>query len=107
MAEPVLACSLSPNALTNRLGEISELMRHHAYGVEPLRDGVVVRFSKTTSARSAVERLIAAERECCSFLTFDLKEEETALHLTIQAPQTFLATLQHTFGLANAAQSCC
>jgi hypothetical protein len=98
MAEAAPACTLAPDALTQRLAEIRSLLDGDSLSAEPTPDGVTVRFKKTDATLAAVKRLIAAERECCSFLGFDLSEEPSVLKLTIKSPPSFLAGLQKVFG---------
>jgi hypothetical protein len=100
MAEISNACTLSPDAQTVRLAEIRTLLHQASLGAERLPDGVIVQFSKTDATRAALDRLIAAESDCCSFLSFDLSEEETALRLVIHSPHSFVSSLQGLFGVA-------
>jgi hypothetical protein len=92
------ACTLAPDALTQRLAEIRSLLEAESLSTERTSDGVTVRFRKTEATRAAVKRLIAAESDCCSFLAFDLSEESAALTLTIKSPPSFLSGLQRIFG---------
>ena len=78
-----IACSLSADELPSRLAEMS------AIGADALSsvgaDGTL-RFRADAPTRERLEAIIAAESRCCSFLSFDLREDAGELALTIVAP---------------------
>jgi hypothetical protein len=74
-----IACSLE---LPRRLAEIGAIGREALLAVEP--DGGL-RFAADPSIRERLEAVIAAEAECCPFLTFELREDAGHLLLTIGA----------------------
>jgi hypothetical protein len=78
-----LACSLSADQLPRRLAEIGAIGRGALRSVEP--DGVL-RFDADPSTRARLEAVIAAESECCRFLTFELREHGGELLLSIRGP---------------------
>jgi hypothetical protein len=79
-----IACSLSADELPRRLAEIGAIGGEALRSVEP--DGVL-RFRADPSIRQRLEAVIAAESECCPFLTFELREDAGELLLTIAAAQ--------------------
>jgi hypothetical protein len=83
MRDLPLACSLDAEALEDRVAEIRALGRDALVAVEP--DGVL-RFRATPETRRRLERIIAAEAECCAFLNLDLREEHGELRLSVTAP---------------------
>jgi hypothetical protein len=78
-----IACSLSADELPQRLAEIGAIGRTALRSVEP--DGVL-RFGGDPSTRNRLEAVIAAESECCRFLTFHLREDGGELLLSIRGP---------------------
>jgi hypothetical protein len=78
-----IACSLSADELPRRLAEIGAIGREALRSVEP---DCVLRFGADPSTRDRLEAVIAAESECCRFLTFHLREDGDELLLSIRAP---------------------
>ena len=78
-----IACSLSADELTDRLAEIRSLGRRSL--VSSAEDGAL-RFRGDRDTRARLEAIIAAESRCCSFLSFELREEAGDLVLRIDAP---------------------
>jgi hypothetical protein len=78
MSEPI-ACSLSGPDLQQRLAEIA------AVGETARRVGDELRFPADASTRERLEAIVAAERHCCPFLIFELRETGDELALTIGA----------------------
>jgi hypothetical protein len=79
-----IACSLTADELPERLAELSALGRDSLLSIGP--DGVL-RFRADERTRARLEAIIAAEARCCSFLSFDLREQGGVLELTITAPE--------------------
>jgi hypothetical protein len=77
-----IACSLSADELPRRLAEIGAIGQEALRAVEP--DGTL-RFDADPSIRQRLEAVIAAESQCCPFLTFELREDAGELLLTIAA----------------------
>jgi hypothetical protein len=84
MRELPLACSLDAKSLEARVAEIEALGRASLLATEP--DGTL-RFRAAPETRSELERIVAAEAECCAFLSFDLSEQDGELRLRIHAPE--------------------
>ena len=82
---PLIMCTLSGNNLQERLAAIAELMRDALQGYD--RRGLVLDLRFNATAAERVREMVRRERECCGFLTFDLREVEQELRLTITAPQ--------------------
>lgn len=82
-----IACSLAADDLRQRLDEIA------AVGAESLvaRDSDGLRhtlcFHSDPQTRRRLERIIAAEAECCSFLSLTLVEQKGELILILEAPE--------------------
>jgi hypothetical protein len=79
-----IACSLSPDALKDRLGWIAALNRNflRAY----TREHSMLRLTYDPAAMRDVRTLVASEQECCGFLRFAIRESGDAMELRIDAP---------------------
>jgi hypothetical protein len=84
-AELPMICALSPEALAERLEEWAAVEREGlvSSGREP--GGRVLRFRPDPALRRELERLVAAEAECCPTLGLRLDEEPGALVLRVSA----------------------
>ena len=81
MAEPLpIACTLTAAELPERLGEMRAIGRDALVAVRERE----LRFR--LEARERLEQVVAAEAECCSFMTLALTEENGELLLSIDAP---------------------
>jgi MerR family copper efflux transcriptional regulator len=92
---PVIACTLTTDGQRERLDEWKSLLAI-AESREEL--GIGVRFRFRTDLTERVRTLAAAERECCSFLHFDLVEAEDALVLTVETEEAGQEALRFIFG---------
>jgi len=79
-----IACSLSASDLSRRVEEIAALGRDGLLDAEASDTSAVLRFRPGVRAR--LEAVVAAEAECCPFLTLDVRELSGALELRISAP---------------------
>lgn len=84
-SSPTVACTLTPDQLAARTGELAAL-RDHYRGVDAAEDGVTVRFDGHDEALLAVAQFVANERECCAFASYAIETappyEETRLTVT-------------------------
>jgi hypothetical protein len=83
-SETPIACSLNAEELPRRLAEI------RAVGADALLEvdgGGALRFRNDETTRARLEEIVAAESECCAFLTFDLRATADVLELRITAPE--------------------
>jgi hypothetical protein len=84
MKELPIACTLTPGAMTDRVDWLRRL------GAASLIDGerhdgkLDLRFD--AAAEDEVRAWVAAERECCAFLSFDLRSSAGELRLGVDAP---------------------
>ena len=83
MRDLPLACSLDAPALAERLAEMRALGEDALIAAEP--DGVV-RFRATPDTRRRLERIVAAEAECCAFLDLRIAEAGGELRLVVSGP---------------------
>lgn len=86
--ETPIACSLEAGELEQRLAAIAAIGADSliARSVEGGRH--LLRFRADATTRQRLEGIVAAEKECCSFLDLTLSEEEAGeLLLSIAAPR--------------------
>jgi hypothetical protein len=79
-----IACSLSPAELPQRLAEMSAIGRTSRLTTEINGRSAVLRFR--IGARNQLDAIVAAEAQCCAFLSMQLEDEPDAVRLTIEAP---------------------
>lgn len=82
-----IACSLNAGELTHRFAEISNLGREALLDAEPTELGATLRFTPEPGVQARLARIVAAESECCGFLTMAVRSESDAVVLTIAAPE--------------------
>jgi hypothetical protein len=93
-SELPIACSLSAGDLTERLARIAELGRDALLGAELAGVRAELRFASAPGIRARLARIVAAESECCAFLTMAVRDEPGALVLAISAPEGAELVLQ-------------
>jgi hypothetical protein len=81
-----IACSLAADELHKRLAEMadigaSDLVTSHASGRQAL-----LRFRKRSGTRERLAAIVAAESECCAFLSMDLRDTGDEIDLTVTVP---------------------
>ena len=81
-----IACSLDAADLRTRQAEYARLGRNLISTSSPATPPVVLRFKPDGRTRSELDRLVAAEAECCPFLAMSVSDGE-ALELTIDGPE--------------------
>ncbi|MEA2362623.1 MAG: hypothetical protein QOD71_1768 [Thermoleophilaceae bacterium] len=96
--DATIACSLSADELPKRLEQIGAVGRDSLLSVSA--DGEL-RFRAGADTRDRLEAIVAAESECCSFLSFDLRENAGDLVLTISGSadaEAVVSNLVRAFG---------
>jgi hypothetical protein len=87
MSQPIV-CSLTPDALADRLGWIGALNRDflRAYTLER----TTLRLVYDAAASRDVHALVASERKCCGFLRLGIAVSGDGIELRIDAPESEL-----------------
>ncbi len=108
--QKTIACTLTSAQLQNRLTSIGELardaLRHHE------RHDLVLKLHYALDAAERVGEMVGNEKECCSFLTFDLRVADE-VKLTITAPEEGREAAESLFEqfiappLSSPAPGCC
>jgi hypothetical protein len=79
-----IACTLTQEALADRIGWISALNRDFLR--ECRLERTTLRLTYDAAAARDVRMLVAREQECCGFLGFSIQESSDAIELRIDAP---------------------
>jgi phosphotransferase system HPr-like phosphotransfer protein len=80
-----IACLLDAAGLRARESQLACLGRSLISVSRPQGASVVLRFSADEETRNRLDRIVAAERECCPFLDLKVRKGQT-LELTIDGP---------------------
>lgn len=86
-AELPIVCSLSATELPKRLAEMADLGRAALLDVRADGRCAQLRFAAGPGCRERVDAIVAAESECCAFLTMRVTDEPDAIVVTIDAPE--------------------
>ena len=93
-----IACSLSAGDLNDRLAEIADLGRDALLDAELAGTHATLRFAAAPGIRQRLTRIVAAESECCAFLTMTVRDEGGAVVLAIAAPEGAEIVLEELVG---------
>jgi len=83
MPQEPIACTLSPSALADRTGALSDLSGRAMLSREETADGQRLVFLDTPEVERELHAAIAAEADCCAFLRMDLRRVEGGLRLDV------------------------
>lgn len=82
-----IACSLDSGDLEDRRAELRALAQRSLISVaRPHGTPVVLTFKNDPATKAALERIVAAESECCPFLEMTLADRDS-LELAIDGPE--------------------
>jgi hypothetical protein len=85
-------CSLSLNALSERRGAWRTLMAQALHRrVEPGR--VLSTYPNGPKVARSLAQLVEAEKDCCPFLEFDIRESDSTIEVELRYPPEFAAML--------------
>ena len=79
-----ITCSLTGANYRRRADDIRDLARDALRDRRPIEGGMRLTFD--TTARERLEALVAAESECCPFLTMELRAADGRLLLDVTGP---------------------
>jgi hypothetical protein len=83
-----IACSLSADALGDRETEWQALLSRALISRTSTPGGLRIALRNAPGARHELEHLVAAERECCPFMTMSVDTtDRELLVLTVTAPE--------------------
>jgi MerR family transcriptional regulator, copper efflux regulator len=96
-------CSLASDSLTGRIGEWRSLaataLRRR---IEPGR--VFTVYPNRPEIARALSQLVAAEKECCPFLTFHVQEQGSEIAVELRYPSEFADTLARVLSGVSTAE---
>ena len=75
VAEPPIACTLTPGELNSRRAQLIPGLIERAEEVTDLEDGLRLTFESSPGLLQELARVVDQERTCCSFLRFKLSAE--------------------------------
>ena len=81
-----IACSLSADELPARLAQMAAIGRDALLDAERSGDRARLRFADAPGTRARLEAIVAAESDCCTFLTMQLAETAGEITLSIEGP---------------------
>ena len=85
-SEPApIACTLGSGDFRQRLAWIADLNRDALRAQH--REGLRLALTYASAALDRVREMVARERDCCAFLTFELQHEAGTVRLVIEAPE--------------------
>src|SRR3977135_3405078 len=90
-----IACTLTAGDFKDRMAWIGELTRDALRSHE--RQDLVLDLRYAPEAADRVREMVRKEQECCSFLTFAIREGLDEIRVTITAPETDRKTADETF----------
>ncbi len=96
-----LACSLTAAEMPVRLAEMSAIGKAALVSVEIAEGRATLRFTAGADTRGRLEAIVAAEAECCAFLTLIVRDQPGFVVLVIDAPpdaEPVLGTFIEAFG---------
>jgi hypothetical protein len=104
-----IACSLDGAGLEERLAEIAAAGRVGLLKVERQAGAAVLSFRSGEGMRDRLNRIVAAESECCAFLEMKIQERDDSLELTIRGPEgarPIVEELVEAFSSSSGAGAC-
>jgi hypothetical protein len=81
-----IVCSLGADDLAARLDLIAAIGAESLISRAAEGDTQLLRFRRDDGVRRALEGIVAAGARCCAFLEMEIREEDGALVLAIDAP---------------------
>jgi hypothetical protein len=86
-SELPVACSLSATDLPERLQQMATLGRDALLESHTDETRAQLRFAAGADVHERVTAIVAAESQCCAFLTMHVGDESDTVVLTIDAPE--------------------
>jgi hypothetical protein len=84
--ERPIACSLSATELRARQAQMAELGRDALVAARVAGTHAELRFARVAGVLERVQSVVAAESQCCAFLTMRVDDAPDDVRLTIDAP---------------------
>jgi hypothetical protein len=94
---PVLACSLTGTAAAERAQRWRSLLDGDLLDTRPIAGGRRLAFRAGPGVAAELDELLAAERECCPFLTLTVARNGERVVLDVVAPPEAAAIVETMF----------
>jgi hypothetical protein len=98
-ASELIACSLSSGEAKDRAQEWATLLERGGAELTPVTDGLRIALRHDTVG-AELDRLVAAECECCPFMSMQVERGDDVLTLTVTAPAEAQPLLAELFGIS-------
>jgi hypothetical protein len=95
---PVLACSLTATDADERAERWRRLLDRSLLDRAATPRGLRLTFRPDPGVAAEVDALVAAERECCAFLTLTVERSDALIALDVAAPDEAGAIVEAMFG---------
>ena len=92
-----IACSLTAADYRRRVADANQLARDALRTREPIERGVRLTFTESPEVRARLEALVAAESECCPFLTMRFRGGADRIVLDVTGPDDAAPILEEIF----------
>jgi hypothetical protein len=96
-----IACTLTGPELLERRRTVLEMVRKIKVRTVRLPDGYAYEFSNRAEISEQLSSLVALERQCCPFLTFNIIDGPTAVRLEVTGPPEAAGVIEDFFGSAD------
>jgi hypothetical protein len=94
-----IACSLRADAAGDRESQWRELLSRAAVRCARASGGARIELRALPGVRRELERLVAAERDCCPFMTMSVETtDDQVLVLAVTAPASAAPIIERLFG---------
>jgi hypothetical protein len=98
-----IACTLTGPELAERRNTILNVLRKATVRTHRLPNGYAYDFQVSAEMPVQLERLVALERQCCQFLTFNIVETLNTIRLEVTGAPQAVAVIEEFFGSADKA----
>jgi MerR family transcriptional regulator, copper efflux regulator len=95
--EAPIACSLSGADLAARKAQAGSIARAALVERHPIEAGQRLRFAAGEGIEARLRDIVAAEAECCPFLSMQLDRDGDALRLDVTGPAEALPIIAELF----------
>ena len=93
-----IACTLTGPELMERRRTVLDVVRKAKVRTIRLPDGHAYEFPNHAEISEQLSTLVALERQCCSFLTFNIIDGATTVRLEVTGPPEAAGLIQDFFG---------
>jgi hypothetical protein len=92
-----IVCTLPPAELNGRQADIALIAQNALLWRRPIEHGALLRFTADADTERQLREIVAAEAECCAFLSMDLRYADDALELEVTGPDVARPIIEELF----------